>query len=56
MPKSHLHSQFQALEQPGADERPLTISIEPSPREIVARIVSSLKLREQAVAEYRASN
>jgi hypothetical protein len=46
MPQSLLHSQFQALEEPGTDERPLTITIEPGPREIVARIVSSLKLPE----------
>jgi gluconokinase len=48
MPQSLLHSQFQAIEEPGTDERPLTISIEPRPREIVARIVSSLKLPEGA--------
>jgi gluconokinase len=42
MPPSLLHSQFAALEEPGADENPITISIEPRPREIVAQILSAL--------------
>ena len=42
MPQSLLHSQFEALEEPGADENPLVVSIEPTPREIVARILSGL--------------
>ncbi len=48
MPQTLLHSQFQALEEPRADEMPITVSIEPRPREIVERIVSSLKLHEDA--------
>jgi gluconokinase len=42
MPPSLLHSQFAALEEPGTDENPITISIEPRPREIVAQILSAL--------------
>ena len=42
MPQSLLHSQFEALEEPEADENPLVVSIEPTPREIVARILSGL--------------
>jgi gluconokinase len=44
MPRSLLHSQFEALEEPGADENPLIVSIEPTPREIVARILSGLNI------------
>jgi carbohydrate kinase (thermoresistant glucokinase family) len=42
MPPSLLASQFAALEEPGPDERPITVSIEPQPREIVAQILSLL--------------
>src|ERR1700730_5858209 len=38
MPQSLLHSQFQALEEPGREENPIIVSIEPQPREIVTRI------------------
>lgn len=44
MPPSLLRSQFEALEVPTADENPIIVSIEPSPREIVARIVEALNL------------
>ncbi len=40
MPRSLLHSQFEALEEPGLDEKPITVSIEPPPREIVSWILS----------------
>jgi carbohydrate kinase (thermoresistant glucokinase family) len=50
MPPALLHSQFEALEEPGPDERPIIASIEPAPREIVARIVSSLSLSPAATA------
>jgi gluconokinase len=46
MPRSLLHSQFEALEEPGTDEAPVTISIEPQPREVVAQILSALALAE----------
>src|SRR6202035_3665136 len=48
MPQSLLHSQFEALEEPGADENPITVSIEPEPREIVAHILSGLSMGEDA--------
>jgi carbohydrate kinase (thermoresistant glucokinase family) len=46
MPKSLLHSQFKALEEPGPDENPIIVSIEPQPREIVARILSAMSMVE----------
>ena len=46
MPRSLLHSQFEALEEPGPDEAPVTVSIEPQPRQIVAQILSALALVE----------
>lgn len=48
MPRSLLHSQFEALEEPGRDENPIIASIEPRPREIVARILSALDMAEDA--------
>ena len=42
MPRSLLHSQFEALEEPGPDENPVIVSIEPQPREIVVQILSAL--------------
>ena len=44
MPPSLLSSQFTALEEPGPDERPIIVSIEPPPREIVAQILSMLDI------------
>jgi gluconokinase len=46
MPQSLLHSQFEALEEPGSDEAPITVSIEPPPREVVAQILSALAIAE----------
>jgi carbohydrate kinase (thermoresistant glucokinase family) len=43
MPARLLQSQFDALEEPGPDERPIVVSIEPPPREIVTRIIEALK-------------
>jgi len=51
MPRSLLHSQFEALEEPGSDERPIVVSIEPPPREIVARIFSAMNIVEGAPSE-----
>jgi gluconokinase len=48
MPRTLLHSQFEALEEPGPDETPITVSIEPQPHEIVARILSALAMVEDA--------
>jgi carbohydrate kinase (thermoresistant glucokinase family) len=42
MPSQLLHSQFETLEAPGPDENPIVVSIEPTPSEIVERIVSAL--------------
>jgi gluconokinase len=42
MPQSLLHSQFEALEEPGADEKPITVSVEAGPSDIVEQIVASL--------------
>ncbi len=42
MPPGLLHSQFLALEEPGADEKAITVSVEPPPREIVTQILSAL--------------
>ena len=47
-PRSLLHSQFEALEEPGPDENPVIVSIEPQPREIVAQILSALNMVERA--------
>ncbi len=47
MPQSLLKSQFEALEEPGADENPIVKSIEPRPREIVARILVALKAQSR---------
>jgi gluconokinase len=44
MPASLLHSQFSALEEPGPDEEPITVSIEPPPQAIVAHILEALRL------------
>ncbi|MGA8616755.1 MAG: gluconokinase [Xanthobacteraceae bacterium] len=43
MPQSLLESQFEALEEPGPDERPIVVSIEPRPREIVTSVLDALK-------------
>ena len=48
MPPSLLHSQFAALEEPGPDENPIIISVEPRPSEIVAQILSILNAGESA--------
>ena len=45
MPAGLLASQFDALEEPGPDEDPIVVSVEPRPREIVARILSLLHIR-----------
>jgi gluconokinase len=48
MPSSLLHSQFEALEEPGPDESPVVVSIEPTPREIVSNVMAVL-VGEKAV-------
>jgi gluconokinase len=49
MPRSLLHSQFEALEEPGPDENPIVVSIEPAPREIVAQVLSALNVVSSGV-------
>jgi gluconokinase len=44
MPPGLLASQFDTLEEPGPDEDPIVVSVEPPPREIVARILSLLRV------------
>lgn len=43
MPPGLLESQFSTLEPPGADERPITISVEPHPNDVVTNIVAALE-------------
>jgi len=50
MPTSLLQSQFDALEEPGPDEHPVVVSIEPRPREIVAHILDALQTEQQSPA------
>lgn len=45
MPASLLESQFAALEEPGADERPVVVSVAMSPRKVTAAIIERLHLR-----------
>jgi gluconate kinase len=44
MPPGLLDSQYEALEPPQADERPIVVSVAPHPREIVENIVRKLGL------------
>ncbi len=48
MPSTLLESQFAALEEPQADERPIVISIVPHPREMIEAIVSALDIPSTA--------
>ena len=48
MSRSLLHSQYEALEEPGPDENPIVVSIEPRPHEIVAQILSALNMVDGA--------
>jgi carbohydrate kinase (thermoresistant glucokinase family) len=51
MPPKLLDSQFAALEEPKPDERPITVSVAPHPREIVETIVGKLNIDEAVGAE-----
>ena len=42
MPAQLLHSQFLALEEPGPEENPITVSVVPEPDAIVTAIVAEL--------------
>ncbi len=50
MPTMLLDSQFAALEEPQADERPIAVSIVPHPRDIVDNIVTQLGVEPAAPA------
>ena len=43
MPSKLLASQFAALEEPQADERPIVVPIAPHPREVVESIIAKLR-------------
>jgi len=43
MPASLLHSQFEALQEPGSQEHPIVVSIEPRPSHIVTQILTALQ-------------
>jgi gluconokinase len=45
MPRSLLQSQFDDLEEPGADENPLTVSVDATPDSIVTQILDRLEMR-----------
>ena len=45
MPPTLLDSQFTTLEEPGPDEHPIVVSIEPPPDVIIAEVVKQLKER-----------
>jgi gluconokinase len=55
MPRSLLHSQFEALEEPGPDENPIVASIEPEPREIVTQILAALNVIDDALPPEQAA-
>jgi gluconokinase len=52
MPPALLDSQFKTLEEPKADERRITVSIVPHPREIVETIIAELGLDRVAAAAH----
>jgi hypothetical protein len=47
--------QFAALEEPGSDENPIVVSIEPKPCEIAAKILSALNMAQDALPPGQAS-
>jgi gluconokinase len=51
MPPALLDSQFETLEEPTADERPIVVSVAPHPREIVETIITKLGIDTTAAAE-----
>jgi gluconokinase len=51
MPPGLLDSQFKALEEPKADERPIVVSTAPHPREIVDTIVRKLGIDDAATVD-----
>jgi carbohydrate kinase (thermoresistant glucokinase family) len=55
MPSTLLESQFAALQEPQADERPIVVSIAPHPREIVETVVRQLGVHSAAAGATGAS-
>jgi gluconokinase len=51
MPPGLLDSQFEALEPPQADERPIVVSVVPHPREIVETIVQKLGIEDPSAID-----
>ena len=51
MPPGLLESQFEALEEPQADERPIVVSVVPHPREIVETIVQKLRIEDTVASD-----
>jgi gluconokinase len=51
-----LDSQFEALEEPQADEHPIVVSVAPHPREIVETIVKKLGIEQAISADDRSSS
>ena len=47
MPPTLLHSQFEALEEPGPDENPIIASIAPAPRAIADQILLALQAKRE---------
>ncbi len=45
MPPALLDSQFAALEEPGADEHPIVVSVAPPPAAIVEAVITALRQR-----------
>ena len=42
MPASLMQSQFDTLEEPGADEQPITVSVADNPEAILRRVLSAI--------------
>jgi gluconokinase len=51
MPRSLLHSQFEALEEPGPDENAIVVAIDAKPREIVAQILPALDVVKPVITQ-----
>ncbi|GAC1347308.1 MAG: gluconokinase [Acetobacteraceae bacterium] len=43
MPATLVHSQFEALEEPGADERPIIIDVSPPARQVARQVLDGLR-------------
>jgi gluconokinase len=46
MPPSLVHSQYEALEMPSAEERSVTVGIDAPPAQILSELLSLLKVRD----------